>query len=129
MEEVRDGLFYTKEHEWAKIEGNLATFGITDHAQHALGDVTFIELPKSGVELTQGKMFATVESVKAASDVFAPLSGKVVKVNSDLVNKPELINKAPYGEAWFAVVEIKNEAEKKNLMDALVYKDYLKGLK
>jgi glycine cleavage system H protein len=129
MEEVHEGLFYTKEHEWAKVEGNQATFGITDHAQHALGDVTFIELPKVGVELTQGKMFATVESVKAASDVFVPLSGKVVKVNSDLVNKPELINKAPYGEAWFVVVEIKNEAEKKNLMDSSAYKGYLGGLK
>ncbi|MFH1398371.1 MAG: glycine cleavage system protein GcvH [Candidatus Omnitrophota bacterium] len=129
MEEVCEGLFYTKEHEWVKIEGNLATFGISDHAQHALGDVTFVELPKLGAELSQGKMFATVESVKAASDVFAPLSGKVVKVNSDLVNKPELINKAPYGEAWFVQVEIKNEAEKKNLMDSSAYKDYLKGLK
>ncbi|MBU0503254.1 MAG: glycine cleavage system protein GcvH [Candidatus Omnitrophota bacterium] len=129
MEEVREGLFYTKEHEWVKIEDNFATFGITDHAQHALGDVTFVELPKAGAELAQGKMFATIESVKAASDVFAPLSGIVVKVNSDLVNKPESINKSPYGEAWFVAVEIKNEAEKKNLMDAAAYKDYLGGLK
>jgi glycine cleavage system H protein len=128
MEEVREGLFYTKEHEWVKIEGDLATFGITDHAQHALGDVTFVELPKLGAELTQGKMFATVESVKAASDVFAPLSGKVVKVNSDLVNKPESINKSPYEQAWFITVEVKNEAEKKVLMPASVYKDYLGGL-
>lgn len=129
MEDVREGLFYTKEHEWAKIEGNLATFGISDYAQHTLGGITFVELPKLGAELAQGKMFATVESVKAASDVFAPLSGKVVKVNSDLVNKPESINKSPYGEAWFVTVEIKNEAEKKNLMDSSAYKNYLGGLK
>ncbi len=129
MEEVREGLFYTKEHEWVKIEGNLATFGISDHAQHALGDITFVELPKLGAELAHGKMFATIESVKAASDVFVPLSGKIVKVNSDLVNKPESINKSPYDQAWFVKVEIKNEAEKKNLMDASAYKNYLGGLK
>lgn len=125
---IPDNLIYTKEHEWLKIEGNSGTAGITDYAQSSLGDITFVELPKVGDRVEQFKQFATVESVKAASDVYAPVSGKVVKVNEELLNSPELINQSPYEKGWFAVIEIENEKEKENLLSASDYKKYLKGL-
>jgi glycine cleavage system H protein len=125
---IPDNLFYTKEHEWARVEKNLATVGITDYAQHSLGDITFVELPKAGYNLTQFKKLATVESVKAASDVYAPFSGKAVKVNDRLVSSPELINKSAYGDGWLAVIEIKDLKEKERLLSAADYKKYIEGL-
>ena len=125
---VPENLFYTKEHEWIKIEGNLATIGITDYAQGSLGDITFVELPNVGKVCEQFKQLATIESVKAASDIYAPLSGKVVKVNEKLSQNPEEINKAPYDSGWIAVIEISNEDEKKNLLKAEAYKEHIKGL-
>ena len=121
-------LFYTKEHEWAKIEGNQATFGISDYAQHSLGDITYVDLPKPGKVLEQFKFCATVESVKAASDIFTPLSGTVSKVNADLAAHPEVINKSPYENGWLCVVELKDPAEKSKLMTAAQYSEYVKGL-
>ncbi|MCM8812517.1 MAG: glycine cleavage system protein GcvH [Candidatus Omnitrophica bacterium] len=126
--EVPHGLWYTKEHEWVKIEGNRATCGITDYAQHALGDITFVELPKPGSVCGQFKQFAVVESVKAASDVYAPLSGKVVKINEVLARQPELLNQSPFDRAWFVVIECSDTAEKENLMDAAAYRAYVEGL-
>lgn len=125
---VPEGLLYTKDHEWAKLEGNLATVGITDYAQHALGDITFVELPKIGKEQSQSKFLTTVESVKAASDVYAPFSGKVVKINEALSNSPELINQSSYDKGWIAVIEASNLKEKDNLMQPESYKKYLEGL-
>ena len=125
---IPEGLFYTKEHEWAKIEDNQAIVGITDYAQSTLGDITFIELPEVGAEVAQSDALAAVESVKAASDVYAPLSGKVIKVNQLLESSPEIINQSPYEDGWLAVIELKDESEKEKLLDHLSYKTYIEGL-
>ncbi len=122
-------LFYTKDHEWALIEGTKARMGITDHAQSSLGDITFVDLPKAGAQAEGGKFCATVESVKAASDVYAPVSGKIIQVNDALSEHPELINQSPYEKGWFAVIEMNNPSEKNKLMTAPQYEDYLKALK
>ena len=125
---IVEGLFYTKEHEWVKIEGSRARIGITDYAQSSLGDITFIELPKVGDSLEQFKFFSSVESVKAASDIFAPLSGKIVEVNEVLSSKPELLNSSSYEDGWVIVIEIEDESEKDNLMDSESYKSYLEEI-
>jgi len=125
---IPDNLFYTKDHEWAKIEGNNATIGITDFAQSALGDITFIDLPKAGAAVAQFKFCATVESVKAASDIYAPLSGKVIKANAELNAKPEMVNRSAYDQGWLAVIEIADLSEKSKLMIAPQYKEYVQGL-
>ncbi len=125
---IPQNLFYTKDHEWARIEGKTAYVGITDYAQSALGDITFIELPKPDEKLAQSKYCATVESVKAASDVYAPLSGRVLAVNAQLVAHPELINQSPYEKGYFFLMEITDEAEKLNLMNVSSYQSYCEGL-
>ncbi|MDP2928134.1 MAG: glycine cleavage system protein GcvH [Candidatus Omnitrophota bacterium] len=125
---IPKNIFYTKDHEWARIEGKIAYVGITDYAVHSLGDITFVELPKIGKELKQSAYCATVESVKAASDVFAPLSGKVLTVNTQLVTNPELINQSAYEKGYFFSMEFSNEAEKANLMDAASYQKYVEGI-
>ena len=125
---IPDNLIYTKEHEWAKVKGNTATIGITGYAQSSLGDITFIELPKVGDKVEQGKRLATVESVKAASDVYASFSGKIVKINEKLLDSSEIVNQSPYEDGWFAVIEIENEAEKGNLLSSADYKTYVEGL-
>ncbi len=125
---VPDNLFFTKDHEWVRIEGDKATMGITDFAQSSLGDITFIDLPKIGEALKQSAVYAAVESVKAASDVYSPLSGEVVRVNNDLALHPELVNKSPYESGWFVAVKITDLAEKNNLMDAKKYKEYIENL-
>jgi glycine cleavage system H protein len=118
-------LRYTREHEWVLIEGNQATVGITDYAQHELGEVVFVELPKVGDAVTKDEPFGVVESVKAASDVYAPLSGEVSETNDDLVSSPELINDDPYGDAWLIRVEMSDPSEVEQLMSAADYKDYI----
>jgi glycine cleavage system H protein len=125
---IPEDLLYTKEHEWVKIEGPLATVGITDYAQSSLGDITFIELPQPGISIERSAVLATVESVKAASDVYAPLSGRLEKLNQDIINNPELVNQSPYEKAWFAVIEIKDHEEKEKLLRPLDYKKYLDEL-
>jgi glycine cleavage system H protein len=125
---IPKNIFYTKDHEWARIEGKIAYVGITDYAAHSLGDITFVELPKVGELLKQSAYCSTVESVKAASDVYAPLSGKVAAVNTQLATNPELINHSAYEKGYFYVLEFSNEAEKVNLMDAASYQQYLEGL-
>lgn len=126
---IQDKLLYTKEHEWILIEGNKAKIGITYYAQAHLGDITYIEPPEVGKEVKRSDVLTTIESVKAASEVYAPMSGKVVEVNGNLDSSPELINKAPYDNGWIARIEIKDEAEKNNLMDSNKYKEYLKSIK
>jgi glycine cleavage system H protein len=119
-------LRYTKEHEWARIEGKLATIGITRFAVEQLGDVTQVDLPKEGETLKKDDVFGTVESVKAVSDLFAPVSGKVVKVNTPLGDTPEYLNDDPYDEAWMIQVEMSNPDDAKGLMSVDEYVAFLK---
>jgi glycine cleavage system H protein len=118
---------YTQEHEWVRLEGNLATVGITDYAQHELGDVVYVDLPKVGAKLNAGESFGTVESVKAVSDIYAPVSGEVAEVNSGLSETPETINKDPHGKAWLIKLKLANSSEVSKLMDAAGYEAFLAG--
>jgi glycine cleavage system H protein len=117
-------LKYTKEHEWIKADGSSATIGITDYAQDSLGDIVFVDLPKVGSEITAGKTFGTVESVKAVSDLFAPASGTVTEVNSDLATAPEKINKEA-NQTWMIKVSLKNPAELNGLLSAADYEKFV----
>lgn len=119
-------LLYTKDHEWARVEGTVATIGVTRFAVDQLGDVTQVDLPKEGETVRQGDIFGSVESVKAVSDLFAPVSGKVVKVNSPLGESPEYVNEEPYDEGWMIQIELSKPDEAKTLMDAAAYQDFLK---
>ena len=121
-------IFFTKEHEWARVSGNLAQVGISEHAAHELGDVTFVELPPVGKQVKQGEVLAAIESVKAASDIYAPLSGKVVKVNSVLDATPEQVNESPEQSAWMLELELSDPAEVGSLMNKEQYDAYLKTL-
>jgi glycine cleavage system H protein len=118
---------YTKEHEWVDAKGDLATIGITDYAQHELGDVVFVELPKPGAKIETGKSFGTVESVKAVSEIYAPAAGEVIEANAELQNTPEKINTDPHGAAWLIKVRLANAAELGKLMDAAAYEAYIAG--
>src|SRR5215470_6175412 len=121
MANVPAALKYTREHEWAKTEGDRARIGITDFAQEQLGDVVFVELPKVGTRVTAMKTFGVVESVKAVSDLFAPISGEVVEVNAELPKKPELVNSDPYGQGWMLVIKMGSPKELDALMSAADY--------
>ena len=118
-------LRYTKEHEWVSLEGTQAKVGITDHAQSELGDVVFVELPSVGTQVKKGETLGTVESVKAVSDVFAPISGKVVEVNIALESAPETINQDPHGEGWLVVLEASDPSEVDDLLDAAAYEQHI----
>jgi len=123
MVEVPENLVYTKDHEWAKKENGRVKVGITDYAQDKLGDIVYVELPEVGKELNAGDVLGVVESVKSASDVYSPVSGKVVEVNSELEDSPSLVNEEPYGNGWIAVVEMSKPEE---LEDLLAPEDYRK---
>ena len=125
---IPKGLLYTKDHEWAKIEGDIAVIGITDHAQNQLGELTFVELPDVGKEVKQKGELAVVESSKAASDVYSPVTGKVIEVNKALQTKPEIVNDECYGTGWICKIRVTDKATTENLMDAAQYEEYLKGL-
>ncbi|MDD4168967.1 MAG: glycine cleavage system protein GcvH [Desulfotomaculaceae bacterium] len=116
---------YSKEHEWVKVSASGVSIGITDHAQHALGDIVFVELPETGMEVGAGEVFAVVESVKAASDVYAPVGGKILKVNEELLASPEIINSEPY-ESWFIVIEMSDQGELESLLSADEYGQFCK---
>ena len=116
---------YTNQHEWVQLKGGVATVGITDYAQHELGDVVFVELPKPGTKVTAGKSLGTVESVKAVSDIYSPVTGEVTEVNGDLHNAPEKINADPHGAAWLIKVRLANPAEVSALMDAKAYDAFI----
>lgn len=120
--------FYTKDHEWVTVHNDLATVGITHYAENALGDIVFVELPDVGAEFAQGDDMAVVESVKAASDVYAPISGKIVEVNGVLNEKPETVNESPREGGWFCVLEIKDGAQIAGLMDEDAYDAFCKTL-
>ena len=120
--------YFTEEHEWISVDGDIGTVGITDYAQHALGDIVFAELPAIGTAITKGKEIAVVESVKAASDVYSPVSGEVTGSNSAVADQPGLINDSPEENGWFFKIRLSNAAELDGLMDRAAYDDYLKGL-
>lgn len=120
---IVEGNFYTKDHEWVKIEGSEAYVGISDHAQDSLGDIVYVELPDVGDEFDKGDAFAVVESTKAASDVYLPVAGKVVEVNEALDDSPELINEDAFAN-WIAKLELAGDADTSDLMDAAAYKEF-----
>ncbi len=121
-------LKYTKEHEWVRVEGGIGTIGITDHAQHELGDIVYVDLPKPGAQVGQGKSIGTVESVKAVSDVFSPVSGEVTEINPDLADHPEKLNQDPHG-AWLAKIRLSAPDEVRTLMSASAYEAYVSAEK
>ena len=120
---VPESLRYSKEHEWVRVEGKKAYIGITDYAQHSLGDIVFVELPEKGKKLLAGETLGAVESVKAVSDVYSPISGYVLDINEKLVDSPERINKDPY-ENWIVTIEIEDESELEQLVSPQLYKEY-----
>ncbi|MBU8900076.1 glycine cleavage system protein GcvH [Corallococcus sp. H22C18031201] len=126
-EKIPSELKYTEEHEWARLQGSSAVVGVTDHAQGSLGDVVYVELPKVGATLTKGKQFGVIESTKAVSELYAPLSGKVLKVNSDLTDNPTDINTDPYGDGWILELELTDTQEVSGLLSAEAYADLLKN--
>ena len=120
--------YFTKEHEWIEVEGSSATVGITDYAQSQLGDVVFVEVPAPGTQVKAGGEAAVVESVKAASDVYAPVSGEVTEGNAALTDQPDLVNTAPESDGWFFKLTLSNPAELDGLMDEAAYRDFVAGL-
>jgi len=120
-------LLYTKDHEWIRLDEDVGTIGITDHAQKELGDIVFVELPKRGDQVTAHESFGTVESVKAVSEIFSPVTGEVTAVNSRINDRPELLNEDPHGEAWLIKVQLTDRRETESLMTADQYEAYLEG--
>jgi glycine cleavage system H protein len=125
--EIKSELKYTKDHEWIQIEGKDAIIGITDYAQSELGDIVFVEIETIGDDLKKEEIFSSVEAVKTVSDLFAPLSGKIIEINEALEDNPELVNNDPYGEGWIIKMEIKDLSEIEDLLDADSYKDLIGG--
>jgi glycine cleavage system H protein len=123
---IPQDLLYTKEHEWLKLEGDTGIVGITDHAQKELGEVVYVELPKVGDKFDSGETFGNVESVKAVSELFIPVSGEVVEVNSELGNAPEAVNEDPYGKGWMMRLRLRDKNETADLMSAEEYAEYTK---
>ena len=116
---------YTKEHEWIKVSGDTGTVGITDYAQHELGDVVFVELPAVGAKVTKGQLFGTIESVKAVSEIYAPVSGEVVEANQALSSAPEIVNSDPHSAAWLIKIKLDNPADVSALMDVAAYQAFI----
>jgi glycine cleavage system H protein len=121
-------LYFTKEHEWVRVDGDIATVGITDHAQEQLGDIVFAEVPNTGRRLSKGQEAAVVESVKAASDVYSPVSGEVTEGNSKVADDPSIVNSDPEGQGWFFKVKLDNPGELEGLMDEAAYRDWVRTL-
>jgi glycine cleavage system H protein len=126
MANIPDDLHYSKDHEWVRVEGGVAVVGITDYAQNSLGDVVYVELPKTGDEFAANEAFGSVESVKAVSEVFAPVSGEVVGTNETLADTPEQVNQDPYGGGWMIRVQMSNPGEVDSLLTAAEYEDFTK---
>ena len=127
MANIIEGLNYTRDHEWAKIEGDIAITGITDYAQSELSDIVMVEPPKVGAQIKAGDAVGTIEAVKAVSDLFAPLSGEVIEVNEKVVKEPAIINKDPYNEGWIYKIKLNNPSETANLLSAEQYKELIAG--
>lgn len=126
MANTPEELSYSKDHEWVRVQGDRATVGITDHAQQQLGDVVYVELPKVGEKFESATPFGSVESVKAVSEIYMPLTGTVVEVNQTLNDSPERVNADPYGEGWMIVIQIENPGEVDGLLNSIEYEDYIK---
>jgi glycine cleavage system H protein len=126
MANTPEDLSYTKDHEWVRVKGDLATVGITDHAQKQLGDVVYVELPKVGDRFETTEPFGSVESVKAVSEIYMPVTSSVVEVNESLNDSPEQVNEDPYGDGWMVVVRMENPAQVDGLLSAAEYEDYIK---
>ena len=122
---IPDNLRYTKEHEWISLDGNVVTVGVTDYAQEQLGDIVYIEFPKEGELVTSGETFGVLESVKAVSDCYTPVTGKIVEVNEPIADTPETVNEDCYGEGWLIKVELDNTSEMNAFMDAEAYKAFV----
>ena len=120
-----DNFRYTKEHEWVLAEGDIGTVGITDHAQHELGDIVYVDLPKTGARIEAGKTLGSVESVKAVSDIYSPVSGEVTEINESLSEDPEKLNTDPHGAAWLVKIRLSAPAETQNLMTSAEYQSYI----
>ena len=116
---------YTKEHEWVSVEGDIGTVGITDHAQHELGDIVYVDLPKVGAAVTQGGTLGSVESVKAVSDIYSPVSGEIAEINKALADKPERLNEDPHGDAWLVKIRLTAPDEVKQLLSTADYQSYI----
>jgi glycine cleavage system H protein len=127
MANVPEDLHYSKDHEWVRVEENIGVVGITDYAQNSLGDVVYVELPKAGEEFSANESFGSVESVKAVSEVFAPISGAVVEVNETLTDEPEKVNEDPYGQGWMIRVKMSSPGEVDSLLTAAEYEDFTKA--
>lgn len=126
---VPEDIYYTKEHEWVRIEGDKCRVGVTDYAQNSLHEIVYVDLPKIGVKVNQMQSLGTVESVKAVADVYSPITGTVVEVNSMLSDAPELVNKSPYGQGWITIIKPEDlNKEMPSLMKPLDYKDFLKKI-
>jgi glycine cleavage system H protein len=128
MANVPEGLYYSKDHEWLRVEGETGTVGITDHAQNSLGDVVYVELPKAGETFAAHDTFGSVESVKAVSELFLPVAGEVTEVNESLTDEPEKVNTDPYGDGWMLRVRLSNRGEVDSLLNAAEYEDYIGSL-
>jgi len=127
MTKVVDDLLYTEDDEWVRVDGDEGTVGISDYAQDSLSDIVYLELPAEGEKLERGDSFGVVESVKAAGDLYMPISGEIIAVNDELMDQPEVVNEDPYGGAWMIKITIANEEELDDLMDADAYRSYLEG--
>jgi len=127
MANVPEDLHYSKDHEWARVEGDTAVIGITDHAQDQLGDVVYVELPKAGEGFAAHESFGSVESVKAVSEIFTPVSGEVSAANESLADEPEKVNQDPYGEGWMIKIKMKNSGEIDSMLTAAEYEDFTKA--
>jgi glycine cleavage system H protein len=125
MSEVRDGLLYSEEHEWIKVEGDIGKVGITDHAQKEMNDILYAEVPEVGRKVKKGETIGAIESVKTVADVYTPVSGEVIEVNSELEDSPQFINESPYDRGWFAIIRIEDEDELDELMGAEDYADFI----
>lgn len=124
---VPDELRYTKDHEWVKLDGDRARVGVTDYAQDALGDVVYVQVPEVGTAVALGESFSEVESTKSVSDIYAPVTGTIVEVNTDLADSPQRLNDDPYGEGWIAVIEISDGSQVSSLLDAAAYRALIEG--
>ncbi|MGA9995824.1 MAG: glycine cleavage system protein GcvH [Pyrinomonadaceae bacterium] len=127
MANIPEDLHYSKDHEWVRVEGDTATIGITDYAQTTLGDVVYVELPKAGESFSANESFGSVESVKAVSEIFTPISGEVLEVNESLQDEPEKVNNDPYGEGWMVRARMKDPGEVDSLLSAAEYEDFTKA--
>ena len=127
MANIPEDLHYSKDHEWVRVEGNVAVVGITDYAQNSLGDVVYVEVPKPGEQFAANESFGSVESVKAVSEVFSPVSGTVVGSNEALADEPEKVNEDPYGDGWMIRIEMSHPGEVDSLLTAAEYEDFTKG--